>query len=51
MEDSLPGIMAGRAAGAAAVFALRDRDGLLDQNGCDKVFTDIRELLGELNIF
>lgn len=50
VEDSQNGIRAGRAVGAAAVFALRDRDGLLDQEGCDKVLHHITELLSELRI-
>lgn len=50
VEDSQHGIQAGKAAGAAMVFALHDRDGLLDQEGCDKVLWDIRELLGEIGV-
>ena len=50
VEDSQNGIQAGRASGAAAVFALRDRDGLLDQHGCDRVLAHITQLLTELKL-
>lgn len=43
VEDSQVGIQAGKAAGAT-VFALRDRDGLLDQSGYDGRMMRITEL-------
>ncbi len=44
VEDSRVGIKAGRSAGAF-VAALRDRDGLLDQRGSDRILHQIQELL------
>lgn len=49
VEDSPVGIQAGKAAGAT-VFALRDRDGLLDQRGSDYIMTKITELPGLLGL-
>lgn len=49
VEDSPVGIRAGKAAGTT-VFALRDRDGMLDQGESDFIMSEITELPGLLGL-
>lgn len=49
VEDSAAGIRAGKAAGCF-VAALRDRDGMIDQNAADIVLTNLRQLLPLLDL-
>ena len=49
VEDSPVGIQAGKAAGAT-VFALRDRDGLLNQEESDFIMSELTELSGLLGL-
>ena len=49
IEDAPVGIQAGKAAGAT-VFALRDRDGMLDQQESDYIMTQITQLPGFMGL-